>query len=927
MDYRDAAAKSDSDDDDFLPSLRAKRLKQEPSASPFQTSIPSLNTQSKAAEKPVAESAETTLAATSTATAGNDQKKPRKKDNKAAKRAEKKASAESAIEKTAPESDKKSDKKTIEKDTKQSGSTTSRHRNSFMASVNGHYFQLQRISGSSGKIVPISQLSFRGQFIPRFLLANDTIPKSVTGDDLYAAYRAYLKAYYPELNDQTISRYVSHKHTGAKPVRYCGQVLAQVRAERKKARAEAREADKHKASEVQELASATSDASKDAGGSHGQAASLNGNGSRKIDSSISQHVLVPAQLEKTVLPVTPTGLTVEIAGSKYFMKEYFVPAFMLRNREMVEVIQTNIWCVGEAYNKFLMGLGPHHSRAEKVVSNSALKRLMSSSMVLGMQTVLHDIVCGKLTDAPQWPPPSNNCVLLPRNELAVELPSLQLENDAKYLQNNPVAFFRDDFILPFLVHNSKISSSLTPDVVVEAFLVQLKTDCFLNARTKDAAQDIEERQKFEQKRGDLMAAASEVLGIRENTLYAALPAETTKAVQPTDKSTTDVVGNGASKTSHNASPEPQSATNALDDVSVPEISQHLHDEKPPEIVDDVVMLAAPTTTSTAITETEAEIPGEAKGSMARHHDDPGTTKRRSGSIFGSYFPGKAGDGCILCTRSTHVAADCPDLTCSACGTRGVHFRMSCPKMQRCSKCLESGHSRSECAEKLLAVQNGCDRCGESSSHDSRSCPLLWRTYIPEEPVLKVRLAPVSCYNCGSNKHLGSECGIRRPKTSSGRDSTWSRQNYDKYHSLDSKISSVNDAAGIINLTREEPPKMDFSKKGKPKHARDADTDAEAEEDVVFLSAKVVASKKSGKIQVRTAGMKKPIDPPLPPGPPPGAPVVPPASSESYMGYERSIREPSYEPPPTIAVQAGYVQQPRDNGYHAGIAYYHGDMRT
>lgn len=39
-----------------------------------------------------------------------------------------------------------------------------------------------------------------------------------------------------------------------------------------------------------------------------------------------------------------------------------------------------------------------------------------------------------------------------------------------------------------------------------------------------------------------------------------------------------------------------------------------------------------------------------------------------------------------------------------------------------------------------------------------------------------------------------------------------------------------------------------------------------------------------------------------------------------------MREPSYEPPPLIAVQAGNQVQPPpsvDDGYHAGVEYFHG----
>jgi hypothetical protein len=109
-------------------------------------------------------------------------------------------------------------------------------------------------------------------------------------------------------------------------------------------------------------------------------------------------------------------------------------------------------------------------------------------------------------------------------------------------------------------------------------------------------------------------------------------------------------------------------------------------------------------------------------------------------------------GCILCGRRDHLWDDCAERTCEHCGEKDKHGSRACPKVKKCSKCLEKGHTTEQCTSKLRrTAEDGfhCDRCGDDT-HLEDDCSYIWRNFIPEkEPnVKKAPKLSVYCYNCG-----------------------------------------------------------------------------------------------------------------------------------------------------------------------------------
>ena len=119
----------------------------------------------------------------------------------------------------------------------------------------------------------------------------------------------------------------------------------------------------------------------------------------------------------------------------------------------------------------------------------------------------------------------------------------------------------------------------------------------------------------------------------------------------------------------------------------------------------------------------------------------------------------------------------------ACGLHGIHFTDGCPKGQRCTRCHERGHQRSDCPEKLAATAQEslcCDIC-KSSKHLESACHFLWRSFKPGMLKITKFVAeiPIHCYSCGATGHFGSECGIRQsPLHTEGY--SWSISNWRRY---------------------------------------------------------------------------------------------------------------------------------------------------
>lgn len=132
--------------------------------------------------------------------------------------------------------------------------------------------------------------------------------------------------------------------------------------------------------------------------------------------------------------------------------------------------------------------------------------------------------------------------------------------------------------------------------------------------------------------------------------------------------------------------------------------------------------------------------------------------------------------CLACGGAGHTSESCDGLRCSKCGDYNNHLTIRCPANPKCSKCRESGHSESSCPYKLKVISSDevtCDLC-QVVGHIEEDCELMWRTserrWVPDiYPNIRIRL---SCYECGTQGHLGNDCPSRRPGKGLGS-SSWS----------------------------------------------------------------------------------------------------------------------------------------------------------
>ncbi|KZF18975.1 hypothetical protein L228DRAFT_215416, partial [Xylona heveae TC161] len=118
--------------------------------------------------------------------------------------------------------------------------------------------------------------------------------------------------------------------------------------------------------------------------------------------------------------------------------------------------------------------------------------------------------------------------------------------------------------------------------------------------------------------------------------------------------------------------------------------------------------------------------------------------------------------CLVCAGKGHASEICPSLKCTACNALDDHFSSACPRITRCPKCRERGHSKDQCPSKLIrsAAADGvqCDLCNQFG-HTEQACSLIWRFYNPAAivPLRKVPSMTIGCYYCGSDGHYGVDC--------------------------------------------------------------------------------------------------------------------------------------------------------------------------
>ena len=157
--------------------------------------------------------------------------------------------------------------------------------------------------------------------------------------------------------------------------------------------------------------------------------------------------------------------------------------------------------------------------------------------------------------------------------------------------------------------------------------------------------------------------------------------------------------------------------------------------------------------------------------------------------------------CLVCMQEGHMAESCGTLLCTHCGLFKDHFPNQCPSIQRCHKCRERGHKQEQCPYKLgrlAANELVCDLC-ERKGHIETKCELLWRTSgKPWESDVAKQSIRRSCYECGSNTHLGNDCPTRKPGKPMGS-STWSLGE-NKFRSSDFKVETI-----IKGRAKKKPP--------------------------------------------------------------------------------------------------------------------------
>lgn len=294
-----------------------------------------------------------------------------------------------------------------------------------------------------------------------------------------------------------------------------------------------------------------------------------------------------------------------------------------------------------------------------------------------------------------------------------------------------------------------------------------------------------------------------------------------------------------------------------------------------------------------------------------------------------YYPGLAESEvvCVFCAAPGHTSSSCPKTACKFCDQEPVHFSWNCPTRQRCTKCRLLGHSKAQCTEKLVHLDEEgmeCAACG-SQGHLEDACEALWRSYRPprRDSLKKVRPFPAFCAYCGAEGHYSSDCAIRGDQS---RSQTWALKNRDLYIDKNAPEGPISDFASAPAR-----PQFNLQIKGsaaKRNHIFYPDSDGSEEGE--FIGQKVKPRAPVGNIQMSTnlqfgnfgpppppppqqpsqynGAWSAQQQPPLPPGPPPPGPSAGSYSrmSRNYNNSNSNNQSRGLPPPP-----------PQGNGYNRG----------
>ncbi|GKT90574.1 zinc knuckle domain-containing protein [Colletotrichum tofieldiae] len=364
----------------------------------------------------------------------------------------------------------------------------------------------------------------------------------------------------------------------------------------------------------------------------------------------------------------------------------------------------------------------------------------------------------------------------------------------------------------FVSRNTEQSSLLTPDIVVAALQDYITTRAHWSKKKYSTAATAEARKP--ETKNDIAVNLATIL---KDDSFLPGSEESPMVIDDNDEEADSSVQEISRPTGDNASAAPEAQGEQDSTAEGPEQSQK-----------DVAGNA---------TEAEQTEPGPP---VMTEEEDLAQQRR--------YFPGLPGsvEICVYCASVGHNSTACPKTACKFCQHAG-HFSWNCPTRERCTKCRQLGHSKAQCTEKLVHLDEEgmeCAMCG-SEDHLEDDCETLWRSYKPQKELIKkVKVFPAFCASCGTEGHYSSDCALRGNRP---RNQTWSLKNRDLYVDKNATDEPISDFA-----SQPQNPKFPLQIKGsaaKRNHIFYPDSDGSEEGE--FIGQKVKPRAPLGNIQLST----------------------------------------------------------------------------